>query len=435
MAEKLLRTWLLPFFAFLLIYTSSSFRWHGPDKWRDLLQNDAQGYYAYLPAIFIHNDPAFTFFDSVERRVFSPAKFYDYRWYQGNQIWINKYYCGTAVCESPLVLPAFAIDWLRNDKDIGWTKLDFIAVQLSGILWLCIGLIFLRKLLQRFGASPPESSVLAVLLVVATNLFYYAVGEPGLSHPFAFAVCCLFLYYSDKWLRKNSSKGLILGAFFYGLLLIIRPVDGLLILWLPFAAGSFGAVFTRIGENFRKPLTLLIALLVFCAPILLQFVYYKSVTGHWWVYSYGSETFNFADPEFLNFLFSYKKGMFLYSPLLFLAMAGFIPLWKQSAFRATYLFILIALIIYVLCSWWMWFYGGSFGCRVIIDFLPLFALLLLFLWKGIQTINWLKISLLVVVFLLFALNIIQTMQYRYTIIHWSDMTQEKYWDVFLKLCK
>ncbi|MGL4597598.1 MAG: hypothetical protein ACRCYO_08725 [Bacteroidia bacterium] len=435
MAEKFLRTWILPLFAFILIYTSSSFRWHGPDKWRDLIQNDAQGYYAYLPAVFVHNDPHFRFFDSVERRVFDSAKFYDYRSYQGNQIWVNKYYCGTAICESPLVLPAYFIDWLHNDTSIGWSKIDFIAVQLSAILWVCVALIFLRKLLQRFGASPPESSVLAVLIVAGTNLFYYIVGEPGLSHPFAFAVCTLFLYYSDKWLRKNSRKGLVLAAFFYALLLIIRPVDGLIILWLPYAAGSFGAVFTRIGENFRKPIGLFLAALAFCIPILPQLLYYKIATGNWWIYSYNGETFDFANPEFLNFLFSYKKGMFLYTPLLFIALFGFIPLFKQSVFRATYLFILIALIVYVLCSWWMWFYGGSYGCRVIIDFLPLFALLLLALWKSIQPIRWLKVSTLVLVALIFMLNMVQTMQYRYTIIHWSEMTQEKYWDVFLKLKK
>ena len=38
-----------------------------------------------------------------------------------------------------------------------------------------------------------------------------------------------------------------------------------------------------------------------------------------------------------------------------------------------------------------------------------------------------------VLFALIILCQIQTYQYRYTLIHWSDMTREKYWDVFLRV--
>ena len=47
------------------------------------------------------------------------------------------------------------------------------------------------------------------------------------------------------------------------------------------------------------------------------------------------------------------------------------------------------------------------------------------------TKSWQKTTLLAALVLLVVVCQIQTYQYRYYEIHWSEMTQEKYWDVFL----
>ena len=131
----------------------------------------------------------------------------------------------------------------------------------------------------------------------------------------------------------------------------------------------------------------------------------------------------------MNFLFSYKKGLFLYTPIYFLATLRLFFVKKLSVFQKATWFLAMSVVVYIFSSWWMWFYGGGFSGRVMVEFIPLFMLpLALFLnqLKGRK-----KVFAIASVVLLIVFCQIQSYQYRYYEIHYSEMTQEKYWDVFL----
>ena len=49
--------------------------------------------------------------------------------------------------------------------------------------------------------------------------------------------------------------------------------------------------------------------------------------------------------------------------------------------------------------------------------------------------KYLKTTFIVLIIMLTVLCQVQTYQYRYNQIHWSDMSKEKYWDVFLRIDK
>jgi hypothetical protein len=166
----------------------------------------------------------------------------------------------------------------------------------------------------------------------------------------------------------------------------------------------------------------------------IQPVIYKISTGDYWVYSYGAETFDFIHPHIIDILFSYKKGLFLYSPLLLLALSGGYVLWKKSRFEFFTLFSFLFILTYFLSSWWNWWYGGSFSSRVYLEYIPFFAILLGLSLKSIQNKFLLTgFKTLIVVFIVVCQ--IQTFQYRYYQIHWENMTREKYWNVFLRVDK
>jgi len=77
----------------------------------------------------------------------------------------------------------------------------------------------------------------------------------------------------------------------------------------------------------------------------------------------------------------------------------------------------------------MWFYGGSFSARVMVEYIPLFMLpsaLLLTQLKGSQ-----RAVITTLVLILVIVCQLQSYQYRYYEIHYGDMTKEKYWEVFL----
>ena len=148
--------------------------------------------------------------------------YYDYRVkINGNSI--NKYWIGTSVCELPFFLSAHGITLLTGGKADGYSKLYPIFINLSGIFYAMAGLFFLTQLLQLYGISSANKNLSVVFVFFGTNLFYYAVVEPGMSHVYSFAVITLFVYLLKLFFEAPSSKMLILISILLGLIFLIRP--------------------------------------------------------------------------------------------------------------------------------------------------------------------------------------------------------------------
>jgi hypothetical protein len=417
----------------VLICTWHSANIHWGKQWNCIITSDGKGYYAYLPAVFIYNDLNYGFYDTIENKYYDWHLKSEYRATAG-EVRTNKYFCGVAIMQLPFFLAGHAAAKISGAEADGFSKPYAIALNIGTIFWLMIGLIYLRKLLLSFGADRIKASLLLLTFVFGTNLFFYTIGEPAMSHVYSFALITIFLVYSKKWIDTSKKKYLLLTFFLLGMITIVRPVNLLIVLWIPFAAGSLQATFDLLKRTFSKPANLIMAICLFSVPVIIQLLIYKLSTGNFFVYTYGTEGFNFTNPEIINFLFSYKKGLFIYTPLIFLSLFGLIPLWKKNRFRAVWMFFSILFIVYVLSSWWMWYYGGSFGMRPMIEFYGLFALLFYFLMEGIKT-KALRWGMIVLTLLIIAFCQVQTLQYRYEIIHWADMTRQTYWDVFLDVHK
>ena len=124
----------------------------------------------------------------------------------------------------------------------------------------------------------------------------------------------------------------------------------------------------------------------------------------------------------------------MYTPLYLLSLTGLYSLWKSSRFSVYAWSGFFILITYVFSSWWNWYYGGSFSSRVYVEFIPVFMILLAIALHDTAG-KFRKGILVALVVLLTILCQIQTYQYRYYQIHWSEMTKEKYWEVFLRIDK
>ena len=86
-------------------------------------------------------------------------------------------------------------------------------------------------------------------------------------------------------------------------------------------------------------------------------------------------------------------------------------------------------MVYVLSSWWSWYYGMSFGNRAFIDFYCFFAIILAFAFSFKSRIFNYVLILISGVFLF--INQVQAFQYKEYILYWN-MDKEMYWRVFLK---
>ena len=398
-------------------------------NWNRCISSDGKGYYAYLPAVFIYHDLQFNFVDDYEKKYYHPenkVKFtIDY-----NNKKVNKYWLGTAVLMSPFFALAHTVATLSNLPNDGYSFIYQAMIAIAASFYLLLGLYFMRKLLLLYHCKEIEIFISLFAIVFATNLFYYTVAEPSMSHVYSFFVVSAFVYFSKKYFQTFNSKYLSYIVTSLALIVLIRPSNGFVIFALPFLANDFNNFKKSFQAfNFRRLLPTFGAALLL---LLMQLYYYKLSTGNFFIYSYGNEKFNFLNPYYYDFLLSYRRGMFVYAPLLLLSLLGFIPLFNKSIYQTIALFLFIFVMIYILSSWWMWFYGGGFGMRPVIDFYVFYVILLaLFIKFSFEKkcLKWISISSIAICIVIAQ---IQTYQKVNFILPWDGINKEIYWQLFLK---
>lgn len=332
-----------------------------------VIWSDTEGYYMYLPAVFIYDG-----FEDIPVRTntmqFSP-------WPGTNKIF-DKYTCGVAFMELPFFLAAHAVATASEAyPPDGHSPPYVIGMLLAGMFYGFLGLFLLRSNLRRFysGLTP---DIVAISLLLGTNLLHYTVREPGMSHIYSFALFNLFIWLTDRYYQVNGSWGLALGlAFTLGWIVLIRPTNLLLALFF-FLYTIDGKL--DLKERFRFLLQRFGQLLLFPLLGLLwylpQFIYWKYATGSYIVYSYGEEGFIYwNDPKLLEVLFSIKNGWLLFSPLMGIALLGLMAGAVKNVRNSRLILLIWVLIWYIFSSWASWWFGGAFGHRAFVEFYALLA--------------------------------------------------------------
>jgi hypothetical protein len=186
----------------------------------------------------------------------------------------------------------------------------------------------------------------------------------------------------------------------------------------------------------RVPL-LFIMIMAFLIPWIPQVIYWKVVTGQFLYNSYSliGSSFYFSAPQIPDLLFSFRKGWFVYTPVMLLAMFGFIWLYRdrRNLFYVSLVYILV--MVYILGSWWSWWYGGSFGSRGFIDTYAIMALPLAAIidYLFITRSRWIALSVSCFMGMVVLLNLFQTIQYKKGAIHYVSMNREAYFHDFFKV--
>jgi hypothetical protein len=418
-----------PFFEVLIIvavlFTINNYLGHSEQR----IIADGMGYYEYLPSYFIHddlhrNEVTFSVEDSTYQRILGHDNYVNY-----DEYLVNKYPVGTALLQLPFFLATKAFAEPSSGIEGGYETEYNTMVHVAALFYLFLGLIFLRKLLLAFEVRREIVVISQLLLVFGTPIIHYVNTEASYSHVYSFFTITAFFYFVRAFFQDRNYKSFLLAALFLGLIVILRQVNLIAILFLPFLAGSWKELKDGIAATFKLRLKLLIGVVLFFVPVFIQMYTWHLQTGSWIVYSYQGEGFDFLHPHFLDMLFSYKKGLFVYTPLLLLMTLSVVFLVKKQRFlMASWMFFFL-FVTYVFSSWWSWFYGCSFGQRPYID---LYAAFVLPFAIGLSTLNqwrWLVIAISTVAI---PINFIQAYQYKHYILHWLEMDKESYWKVFLK---
>jgi hypothetical protein len=398
---------------------------------------DVFGYYLYLPALFYHNDIALSdtqWADELRIQYDLSGTFYQVHGVpNGNSV--IQYSSGLAFVLSPAFLAGHLLSGALDITQDGFSWPYQLCVTIWSFLIAFIGLFVLRKvLLLLFGDL--ISAVVLLLIVFGTNYFITVGTSITTAHTHLFTLYTLALYFTIKLHENYQRKYWIYLALSIGLACLARPTEMLfLIIAVLWGCFSWADLRQKISFLFKTQRTnmLLFALVMFlmASP---QLIYWKITTGHFFFMSYTNhgEGMDFLSPHTLDFLFSYRKGWFIYTSLMLVALFGFVYLYKSNKKFFTGLLLFFVLNVYVLSSWSCWWYAQCYGQRSMVQSLPVMAILLGYaiLWFREKPLRkWLGVSTIVFTV---ALNVFQMWQFTHYILLSDRMTSDYYWAIFGK---
>lgn len=390
---------------------------------------DVDQYYSYLPATFIHHDLNFDFPNTYWLNV-TP---------EGKKLPRATY--GMALMYMPAFLLGYKIAYNSQEKIDGYSEGFVDAVHYGSIFYFICGLLILRSILLRYFK---DTTIALCLLCVffGTNLFYYVLGSGEMPHNYLFFLFTVFIWLSIKWHETPKIKYSLVLGIILGLITLIRPTEILISLVFIFygirSKQDFIQAYKNYLFNWKKILTIVFGFFIIWLP---QLIYWKMQTGNFFFFSYGEkEGFFFSDPKIIEVLFGYRKGWLIYTPIMIFAIIGMFLSKKYLPKFNLPIMGCFLINLYLISSWWCWWFGGGFGMRALIQH---YAFMSFFLCVFIEKIiDWDKFNYLfnnlfkyviATVFMFFiSLNIIQTYQIKAGFMHHDSMTKESYWLVFGK---
>jgi hypothetical protein len=255
------------------------------------------------------------------------------------------------------------------------------GTALYGFLALLIGFAMARRYVSELSAF------LATLGVwFGSSLPVYMYFNPSWSHAHsAFMVGLFFLYWLQTRRVRTWSQWVILGAI-GGLMMDVYYLTAILLL-MPFRESLAeyrlslrGAGLEPAGRLFLKNVAFAATLFVAFIPTL---VTKKLIYGGYLRLGY-REAWYWNSPAFLKAAFSSDHGLFSWTPILILAVAGFWLLRRHDRVLSAYLLAVFVLYLYAMGCYQNWDGLSSFGNRFFVSLTSIFVLGLaaFFDWLG-----------------------------------------------------
>jgi hypothetical protein len=369
---------------------------------------DPVGYYSWLHTVVIDGNldttNEYDFYDQEEYGFISPGP---------TGLNRNPYAIGSAILWSPFFLTAHVISKVLQLPADGYALPYVFAASFGSAFYALLGLWLSYRLARElFGARPAMWATIGIWW--ATPLLFYMFGHPLMSHANDAFVNALFVFVWWRTRQPITVRGAVLRGAALGLAMLVRTQNALLLL-LPISEVLLTWLIQRRVDwrPWLKPMALLAltATIVF-AP---QLIVWQQTYGAFWPgnpYSitYG-DSFNPASPHFFDVLLSSARGLFLWSPLVLLAIIGlFVFVLRAQRTLGVGLILVWLAQVYLIGGWNAWSGAASFGQRFMINGTVTYVLGLAALLAWLQTkISWKLLGTVVVFFVVW--NLLLLAQY------------------------
>ena len=234
------------------------------------------------------------------------------------------------------------------------------------------------------------------ILYFGTNLLFYGIREPSMSHAYTFCLVAALIYVLPAFwstpsvyfgfgmsdvgsvpksdIPNPTSKALLVG-FLVSLIALIRPTNALFALVvLLYDVSNLTDLKNRFIFIFHN---IKILWIVPCVGILMaipQLMYWHYLSGHWFLNIYTEifhVTFKWGRPEFYKVLFHPCNGFLLYNPLMWFTLVGMTWTALKNQLNGRLIVGIFLITFFLSACWDMWWFGHAFGYRPFIDYYPL----------------------------------------------------------------
>jgi hypothetical protein len=408
------------------------------DYWRTAAYGgDSWGYYVHLPATFIFHDIG------DYSKSFEAVKKYDANLpdpkvdkYGVRPTPIGKFAVKYSHGMAVLLLPFFAIahsfcKFTSLYPADGFSLPYMLANGLAVLFYVFLGLFFLKRLLNRYFTEGVTWAVI-LSLTVATNLYYFTTYNSIMSHGPLFACYCFLLFATDTFYKSPDRKWTIMVGIGFGLVVLIR-MNELYALFIPlfWGVGSWQNMKERVlflGNSFKKYIvwTALPVAILFLPQIL----YWHFVSGQWIYNAYVGEVFDFQNPHITEGVFGYKNGWIPWTPVMIFALLGLFFLRRYAKTALLPILLILPLHIFIIYSWWCWYYINGIGSRPMVEMYALLAFPLGAFYSFLMRWKYAGATLMSAIVLIFsAFNLLKIYQEKQGLI-WAQFSNRAfYWSM------
>lgn len=376
---------------------------------------DGLGYYSYLPATFIyHNlkdistlpedkEIRYTVINDLNHlKNTTPRSPLGYT--------LVQYTYGVALMEAPFFFIAHAYEKLNGLPANGYSDTYNTLIKISSLFYSLLGLFFTWLILRNYFSK--TLSLFSILLIFAgTNLFWFSLHQAGMAHtPLLFLYAAL-IYLTIKIHRTPKSILFLLTGLVAGMITLIRPSD-IVCLLIPVLYNVYNRETIKAKIKFitSQKFHIALASIIFFIPLIPQFLYWKALSGNYLYYSYGTQSFNWLKPQFIQGLFGFNNGWLPYAPVMIFSVAGFF-LYKHFRQWTWCLPVMFLIYSYIIYSWYCFSYINGLGSRPMIHLYPLLAIPLTAFLQYISTKKFVyKMAFTLVVLFFVSVNISYSVQ-------------------------
>jgi hypothetical protein len=288
---------------------------------------------------------------------------------------------GPPIAWAPAYLAAHGVMILRGGAGSaeganGYGGLYYLAIALSSLAFGAAGLLLAYRFIAL--AAPRREALWAVLTMAwASPLVYYLYLAPSYSHALTvFTSGAFFLYW---WRTRHADRAAIWfrWGLLAGVLFLVRWND--VVLAIPVFAVETSRLLKgdgtrRTGASVRLLLACVSAAgLGFILTASPQFGAWQYFHGRPWV-RYPVDYIDFTPGGWWGTLFSSRHGLFVWTPVALLAVAGLFRLFRRDRELAGVCLAALLLLVASNCTVRDWWGGASFGMRRLVSGTPLFAL-------------------------------------------------------------